>query len=533
MLFLFLFFFSFWLMIHTFSYDQKNSSMLIAGKAWSDFGAHIPLIRSFSLGDNLTRFFHGTVEYPLFPGEPIRYHFLFYMFVGILEKIGFRIDWALNIPSALGFFALTVLLYLLAKGLFHSIKVGVLTVIFFLLNGSLSFIRFFQFHPVSGASFRDIVTNNSFPSFAPWGTGDVTAFWNLNIYTNQRHLAFAFALALVFICILLWIEKKPLKKQGIFIIPEVLILAIMPYFHQPMLVILAVFMMCYFFLFPRLRVIVLLIGEIGALFVIPQLFPLLNSPKTFHWQPGYLITYRLTIMSFVWYWIQNLGLHFFLIPVGWLLAPARIKKIMAPLLFLFIIPNLFQFSVEMAANHKFFNFYLLFGNMLSAYVLIRIFSLRYVGKIIGVLVFTGLIFSGIIDFFPIINDGYMTLPDIPKNKAALWIRDNTPHSALFLNSSYLFHPASLAGRKVFQGWPYFAWSAGYDTYQRGQDLFLLYKTTDPSAFCRVINRNHISYITYQEPPEISEIQYSESALASHAQRIYGDQTYSIWVPLCQ
>ena len=50
-----LFLFSFWLMFHTFSYDPKTSSMMIATKAWSDFGSHIPLIRSFSMGDNFDR----------------------------------------------------------------------------------------------------------------------------------------------------------------------------------------------------------------------------------------------------------------------------------------------------------------------------------------------------------------------------------------------------------------------------------------------------------------------------------------------
>lgn len=492
-----IFLFSFWLMVHTFSYDKTTSSMRIAGKAVSDFGAHIPLIRSFSLGDNLTRFFRGAVEYPLFPGEPIRYHFLFYMLVGILEKLGCRIDWAFNIPSALGFFALAILLYLLAKRLFHSVKVGVLTVVFFLFNGSLSFVRFFQLHPISQTSVQDIITNNTFPSFAPWGTGEISAFWNLNIYTNQRHLAFAFALALVFISILVWIERKPFKKQVIFLIPEVIILAIMPYFHQPILIILAIFMTCYFFLFPRLRILLLLTGGIGALCVLPQLIPLLHGPQTFRWDPGYLVSAPLSPIHILWYWIQNIGLHFFLIPIGWLIAPTRIKKIMIPLFFLFLIPNLFQFSVEMAGNHKFFNFYLIIGNMLSAYVLVRIFSLKHIGTLVGLVGVAGLIFSGIIDFFPVYNDGYMTLRDIPKNEVAAWIRDNTPKDAVFLNSSYFFHPASLAGRKIFQGWPYFTWSAGYNQ-NRIPFLSEMYETRNPEERCTLLANSHISYVTVED-----------------------------------
>jgi len=510
--------FSSYLMFHTFSYDGKNSSMLIASKAWSDFGAHIPLIRSFSLGNN------WPPEYPLFPGEPIRYHFLFYFLVGMLEKAGLRIDWALNIPSIIGFTGLMIGIAVIAQKLFKDKRITILSLLFFLFNGSLSFVRFFQTHSV-----KEIMTNTTFPSFAPWGPGEITAFWNLNIYTNQRHLAFAFALALLFIGILLYIEKMPLKKQLFFLIPEVFILAIMPYFHQPILVILAVFMACYFVLFPHLRVLLLLIGAVGAMYIFPQLLPLISGQKTIHWNPGYLMSPPLAPLHILWYWIQNLGLHFFLIPLGWILAPARIKKITIPLLFVFIIPNLFQFSVEMAANHKFFNFYLILGNMLSAYVLIKICSCKYIGKLVGSIALIGLIFSGIIDFFPVYNDEVKTLQDIPANNVATWIKDNTPPDAIFLNSSYFFHPASIAGRKILLGWPYFSWSAGYNTDTRWSDMKTLYETTNPTLFCHLISKYHVSYISYQKP-EVDNIHPNITMLESQAEPVFTGQenTYFIY-----
>src|SRR5688572_8586263 len=78
--------FSFFLMFHTFSYDTRTHTMSMASKVWSDFGAHIPLIRSFSYGANWDRLLTGQpIESPLFPGEPIRYHFGFYALVGALE----------------------------------------------------------------------------------------------------------------------------------------------------------------------------------------------------------------------------------------------------------------------------------------------------------------------------------------------------------------------------------------------------------------------------------------------------------------
>jgi len=131
-----------WLMFHTFGYDSTTTSILIAPKAWSDFGAHIPLIRSFSLGNN------WPVESPLYPGTPIRYHFLFYWVVGMLERMGLRIDWALNIPSIIGFAGLLILIGVSGKKLFGRWVVGLIAMLLFLFNSSLSFLRFFAIHPL-------------------------------------------------------------------------------------------------------------------------------------------------------------------------------------------------------------------------------------------------------------------------------------------------------------------------------------------------------------------------------------------------
>jgi hypothetical protein len=452
----------------------------------------------------------------------------------MLEKAGLRIDWALNIPSIIGFSGLCIGIALIAQKLFKDKRITILSILFFLFNGSLSWIRFFVDHPPSWHSIRDIATNTTFPSFAPWGDGDITAFWNLNIYTNQRHLGAAFALALLFIGILLWIEKKPWKQQIIYILPEAAILALLPYFHQPILIILALFMVCYFILFPKLRIPLLLIGGIGILYIIPQIIPLLSGTKTFHWEPGYLLVPPFTPMRVMWYWIQNLGLHFFLIPLGWILAPKQIKKVTSPLLFLFLIPNLFQFSIEMAANHKFFNFYLIIGNMLSAYTLVFLWTHKwkekmfgFVTKILVLICGVFLVLSGIIDFFPVANDQHMELVDIPKNEIATWIRDNTPPNAIILNSSYFFNPASIAGRKIFEGWPYFAWSAGYDTDTHGKILKGLFSSQTKKSLCKTAEENSISYIMIENKPSNPDEPVISSYLLYQVPSIFHFQNTSI------
>ncbi len=517
--------------------------MLLSAKVWSDFGSHIALIRSFSLGDNAARMLRGKApEYPLFPGEPIRYHFLFYLFVGLLEKIGLRIDWAINIPSALGFFLLLSTIYILAMRLFKDHRIAILGIIFFLFNGSLSFIRFFQTHPISFRTPMEILRTTEFTSFAPWGKGDITAFWNLNIYTNQRHLALAFGIGLLFLMAIHELHHKSWKQQRLWAIGFGLLFGIFPFFHQPTLVIIAVCMAVYFFLFPKLRIFLLVSGAITFTLAMPQLLFLTHSgaDKSIAWYPGYLIHDSLTLGHFVSFWWQNLGLHLLLIPLGFILAPRKIRQLFFPIFFIFIMGNTVKFSVEAAANHKFFNFALIIGNLLSAYALVRIWSslsssiifIKFISLIIVILLVFFSIFSGVIDFMVVVNDVKGPLADIPANKTAAWIAKNTPKDAVILNSSFLYHPASIAGRKIFLGWPYFAWSAGYNTYKRLSDMQKMYESTDRVALCAQLKANHISYITFQTRNASQEVFFREAIFNNNFIQVFSDagEGFTIYQP---
>ena len=500
--------FSTWLMMHTFSYDEKNQSMLIASKLWSDFGAHIPLIRSFSLGGNWQRIISGVPpEYPIFPGEPIRYHFLFYLIVGFLERIGVRIDLALNIPSIIGFGGLMTAIVYVSFKLFGNWKISMLSLLFFVCNGSFGFLKFFEKNPLSDHTFYDIFANESFPAFGPWDGGLVTAFWNLNIYTNQRHLAIGFLVGLLTISLAYRMRTWSFRQQIPSIIGMIILFTFLPYLHQPMLLIIGIFYLWYFILFPRIRIPFILIGIITIPLIYWQLSPILKGgSETFSYYIGYLIHNEFTVSKFIRFWIYNLGLHSLLIPLGFLIATRRIKIFFAPLFILFIIGNMFKFSVEAAANHKFFNFALIFGNMLSAYFLISLYtivqkrfrhwSMTFTLTVTICVLSFFLTLSGIIDFFVVANDHTLSLPDVKRNPVALWISKNTDPSAIILNSSYLYHPASIAGRSIFLGWPYFPWSSGYEE-NRMPIMKQMYEDANPATRCPILQKYHISYITVE------------------------------------
>ncbi len=491
-----LFIFSYWLMFSTFGYE--NGNILVASKAWSDFGSHIPLIRSFSMGWNF------PPEYPLFTGEPIRYHFLFYAFVGFLERIGLPIDLALNFPSAVLFFLLLVAIYAFAKALFKSRFVGALSVLFFLLNGSFSFLYFFKENSLSIDSIRIITESTKFVSFNPYyGDSLVSAFWNLNIYTNQRHLAAAFAFSLILLLLFLRPVLKNRNSNSISI-PFILgiSLGLSFYFHLAAFGMTGIIILLLSMLFKKLRGGGIIVLATAGILALPQYLYMNQQAGAFSliFKVGYLTPSPVTLSSFINYWVLNLGLHFLLIPIGFILAPKTVKKICIAFFAFFVIGNVFQFSPEMAANHKFFNYFMLIGGMLSAYAIYILWKKNvFLKPLAGIITFF-LILSGVIDIFPIYNDTKVNLPDYPQNKDVAWILKNTSPNSVFLNTTYFVPPESLAGRRVLYGWPYFAWSQGYDTKKRGEYVAQVLSQSDVREFC-ILSVNTFRYLRTSSTPD--------------------------------
>ncbi len=510
----------------------------MASRVWSDFGANIPLIRSFSLGDN------WPPEYAIYPGEKIRYHFLFYYLVGALEHSGVRIDWAMNIPSILGFFLLLIFIYKLASLLFERKSIGLLSVLFFLLNGSFSFLKFFEKHPFGISTLKDIFTSNQFSTFGPWDGNLVTAFVHLNVYTNQRHLALSFAIVLAILYLLL---KYQFEQQTIFQKKQTLLQRIKqrtvtafkelkPTTHTLLMGLFAGLLVgsLFFLNHPALLVSVIFCGYlfifhgktrfplfITLLVTLPFLwyfFQIAAPGGTPTWEIGYLSHKPFEWKTFIEFWFHNLGLHLIFIPIGFVIAPKKIRFLCIPLLILFIVPNLYRFSVDMINNHKFFNFFVLIGNMYSAYVVVSVerFFSRHIATIrhkvvrlsfyvplsgvVTICIFF-LTFSGFLDFMPIVNDYYLVLDDIPANKDASFIAKNTPANAVILNSTWFYHPASLAGRKIYNGYSFFTWSAGYDAYGREAIVKEIFHSDDKNHICNLLYHENISYIELNRNPE--------------------------------
>lgn len=500
--FLSLLVFSFWLMFHTFFYSYSDHIINICFKVWSDFAATIPLIRSFSLSNN------WPPEYPLFPGLPIQYHFLFFAFVGLLEKVGLPLDWALNIPSIFGFFLILIMIYKISELIFEDRRIGILGIVFFIFNGSLSFIQYFQKH---GFNFKEILKITDYSGMAPWDGGNVLGFWHLNVFINQRHFCFALGLLMLFIWVSLNFQNFTKRNRWYWTLFFGIILGLMPFIHKPVLLMMATTMLLYFVFIQRIRIFLILVGLISVPIVIIGYFMGLNiglgGGQGIEWYPGFSIHNNLNLFTFSELWTMNWGLHFFLILLGILFMPKQNWKYLSPAVLVFTIAFLFKFSSDILANHKFFNFSLILLQLVSAYLIIKIYDklkrarFSYSGTLARLLLIICLVpltLSGVLDFIAVINDPIARVKDKEADPIVDWIYKNTSKDKVILNSSFLYHPASIIGRKIFLGWPYFVTTSGYDFDGRKKIMAELYRGEDPHVLCPLLKNFNIEAITLED-----------------------------------
>jgi len=519
LIFILFFFFSLALMWKTFRISPEGD-LEIATKAWSDFSATIPLIRSFSLGNNF------PPQYPIFAGPPIRYHFIFFLIVGLLEKIGIRLDFALNTLSSLAFFSLLNLIYITGKRVFKNRAVGLISVLLFLFNGSFGFLEFFKKYPLSSKTMIDILQNTQFSTFGPYDGKVVSAFWSLNIFTNQRHLAFAYASFLLLAYLIFHYSNKPKELNYKKILLIAIFIGTFPFIHLAVFGMMGLSLIVSLFIYPKIGKKIIIIGFIAICLATPQLLYMGSSQNESHFfVPGYLVE-NLTLTNFIIYWLYNFGLGTIFIPIGYFLANKNQRKFFLIFLILFIFGNLFRVSSEMSANHKFFNLFIIGANFFIANAIVKFWK-YHSGKVVSVFSIIFLTFTGVIDFFPIVNDTVITIKDYPNNLTVNYIVSNTPKNSVFLNSSYIFNPASLAGRKIFLGWPYFSWSAGYDTTSRDTELRSMLTPKSFSYLCTKLVNYKIDYIILDDPLANNDFQIDSRFFDTNFKTVFTDRSSMI------
>ncbi len=512
------------------TFNMSAGKIQIGNNQWSDFGSTVSIMQSFALGHNF------PTELPHFTGERIHYHFLFYFQAGNFEYLGLNPALSNNILSILSLVSMLILVMTLGVVVFRSRAVGRIGAALFFFHGSLSYIPFILSRESVSGLMNSVLTLHDFlPSGFPYH-GETWGVWSQVVFLNQRHLASSigiFLLVLVFILAryraalsldndfntdernqvpdepanLTEPEISPktvlsddtLKSAVPFIFSGVL-LGLMPMWNTAVFIAAFAVLGVLFLLFP-LKKQMLWLAVTTAIVALPQVIFLKTGNmqpagySLFHW--GYTVDDPtvINVIEYLWF---IFGFKWLLIVVALLFATGFQRRLMIAVTSLFALAFFFQFSLEVLANHKFLNVWLVIANLFVAYGLYRLWKMRLLknmllGKITAIILVLLITFGGIIDFFPIYNGYWIEIP-FENDSLVRWVTEKTDPNSIFLSNRYVNHEILLAGRRLFYGYPYYAQSAGYPTGERDAVYRQMFQERNPQTLLFMLQENNISYV---------------------------------------
>jgi DNA-binding beta-propeller fold protein YncE len=567
-----------WMMFATLGYRSATGTLLIGNNEWSDFGPHTAIIQSFAVGHNF------PTEYPHFAGEPIRYHFLFYFQAGNLTYLGFNLACSLNLLSIITLVAMLTLVMTLGQLLFYSRTVGRLGAVLFFFHGTLSFVAFLRSQPSFKAALHSIVTLKDFlPSGYPY-RGELWGIWTQVVYLNQRHFASGLGILLIVLLFLFdryrqhyatktaaavapepingsdieppfpppsWEERPPVEpdKPGVSLFTRLrglsgrlievdksflfagCLLGLLPFWNALIFTAAFAILAGFFLLFPCRRQLVAL-GLMTAVIALPQLVLIQSggaqtpTHSLLHW--GYVID-QPTWGKIIRYIGFSFGLKLGLAALALVFASWFQIRFFLTLCVLWVITFSLQLSVEGLANHKFLNVWLIISNLFVAYALWRLWRLpnrwlRVVSKPAAAVAAAAIFLGGAIDLFPIHNSYWIDMK-FARDPLVKWIQENTRPHDVFLSDRFVNHQILLAGRRIFYGWPSFAWSSGYDTTLRDREYREFFESMDPYAVFRLLRKHKIAYVAIDDAVRHSDFikQTNEKLYALNCPKVWEDK----------
>lgn len=538
----------------------SDGRMYVGLSVFSDFAPHLGMIRSFSFGNNF------PTAYSHYAGEDVRYHFLFQFLVGNLEFLGLRLDFAFNLPSIFGLLATCLLLYTLAVRIAGKRSVGYLTTLFFLFRSSPSFFRYLATLP-KGKVLKNVLEQTEFIAFTQnedWG------FWNLNVYCNQRHLAFALAAMLLALHIFLpyvyrmagklaKIEKQPSEKGVFFAFADYVgkclktlfvtrsafgirhpfaslfmgvILGGLAFFNGSVLI--ATCCMLFFLAAvsdERLDYLITAVTALCLSLLESRLFVngSVVSPKYYF---GFLAENR-TFFGAVDYMWQLWGILILFI-LGYLILGKGVKRYLT---IVFFVPLALAFTLsltpDIGVNHKFVMMAemllslfpaMVIGELLEkscAFLTNRVFLRRFAGGLlIFLLTVTGIFEYTIVERRNVKNNNLVFDCNDP---VTMWFKENANSDDVILSSWYHLHRVVLGGGMLYYGWPYYAWSAGYDTEYREKMVRRMYMANTPEELDTLIKQNKIRFIIVdQDARENTSYYVHEEVIAATYEAVYSE-----------
>lgn len=500
---------------------------------YGDYAPHTAMMRSFSMGNNF------PTQYPHFGGEDVKYHFMFQFLAGNLEYLGLRIDFAYNIISALSLTGFLMLLYLVALRITGKMSCGIVTLFFFFFRSGAAFFRFAWEHLQAGDLWKTLTSNTSFIGYTEhedWG------LWNFNVYLNQRHLAFGLLLAAIGVFLYMdWLEaglaheekglawlrgrlfsREAWKSRSL---DTALLLGVilgLGAFWNGAALIGGLLFLLGFAVFSDGKLDYAVTAGTAVFFSVLQTKIFIRgqamSPA---FQFGFLAEEK-TLWGAAKYLFWMGGIFF----IGLAVLALFMKRRERVYLLSFLLPTVFAFTFSLTpdinVNHKYVMISYAFLAIFWAWAVCGLFRRGIPGKLAAALLALCLTVTGIYDFAVIL------IANGPGRKVGVrldsdvteWISRELHRDDLLLTPEYSMNEVTMSGEMLYCGWPYYAWSAGYDTNYRAARAVEIYTTTDRELLKKTVEQEKITYILYQDNMEFEQRACREDVIADTFRKVY-------------
>ena len=492
---------------------------------FSDYAPNLALMRSFSWFENF------PTQYPFFAGEDIKYHFMFMFLCGNLERMGLPIEMAYNLPSILGLFGFLVMLTQFTMRVTGRFAAALIAPFLFVFRSGLALFYFIREHLSAGDLVDAFRGNSTFIGYTPnenWG------LWNYNVYLNQRHLGFG----LLIVMAVIWYYYGYLEntcslsahiKELFFTrdawaaldLPRVILTGALLgalSFWNGACVIGALLVLAGFAIFSRNKLDFLGLAIITVCMSFLQTHFFINGSAvspTFYW--GFISDSK-TVTGVLWFLIEISGMTI----AGAIFAIFVLEKRYRALICAFLLPTAFAFTMsltpDVTVNHKYIMMSMAFLSVIWAEILARLWcELRTVGaRTFAVVLAVILIATGAYDFVIIIRNNGKDHEFAVNTESELghYIKDNLTWDDLVLSGPDSVSEFTVSGCRMYSGWPYYAWSAGYDTDYRFEMAKCIYSIGDETELLRILSDENINYVLYEEGMYYDDVAAREDVIAN-------------------
>ena len=555
---------------------MKDGILYSGLTVYGDYAPHTAMIRSFSMGNNF------PTQYPHYGGADVKYHFMFQFLAGNLEYLGMRMDVAYNIVSLTSLTGFLMLLYQLALRITGKMCCGVLTIFLFFFRSGMAFFRFVWEHIQAGNLLETLTENVSFIGYT---TNENWGLWNFNVYLNQRHLAFGLLMVTLALYLFMdWLETGTMHEEKGFVwmkerlfskegwrsrnLEQALLMGLflgLCAFWNGAAVIGGLLILCGFAVFSDGKLDYLIMAAVTIFFSYLQTKIFISgsamSPQIYL---GFLAEDK-TVWGVVQYLFWMSGVFF----LGLLVLVWFMRRRERAILLGFIFPTIFAFVLLMTpdinVNHKYIMISYAFLTIFWAWTICNLWTgervnrnvqiaderktedieneikketsqsdvktgrdrkiRKFAGKVLAAILTICLSITGIYDFAVIVkgNGPGRRVAVNMNSDLTCWLAEHLDKNDLLLTPEYSMNEVTMSGVMLYCGWPYYAWSAGYDTNYRAAQAVTIYTTSDSETLKSTVKQEKITYILFEEGSEFEQQVCQEKTIAATYEKVYETQ----------